>query len=539
MSTYCRLLRREAVLAFLAIDLFLGAVSACTEECPSGYKRDGSVCARTHDGMAQSAEAGSTPADAPATPAAVGNAGGGQGGTQLAQARSSSGGTQAPAGASSGGAQASTGGSAAGTGASVNPSVSPAGSNAGTGGQGTGDVCSGHAGEIVCDGAALHHCSADGKTASQETCMTEGLCLIGKATGGCALCNPGTFRCTGAELDMCSDAGQYVKSQDCATEALCKEDAGRCTEMLCEPNAVSCSSDGSTLKTCNADGSAFANSASCGNAGCNATLKMCNKCVPGMRMCSGNSVTVCSADGQSSNTMQCVATGGECMMSACQNGACTETKKPSGSACSGGKKCDSGGQCVACISAQDCPDPGPCSDRKCSAGVCSPTMKASGASCGTNMQCDDGRCEQKPCGNGTMDPGEQCDPKAPAYVNSGGACVSDCRLSSSVYRTCGTQGDECWRGSLTDGWLCSGVGICTKDCTSGGSSLCSAAGQSTTCINSPVQGQNYGACVAQGPNCPGGSHEITFASNPGISIRFCGSHDLYACNGQVQTTPCP
>jgi len=418
--------------------------------------------------------------------------------------------------------------------------MAPANPSSDSAGRGAGGVCQGHAGEVVCEGAALHHCGADGVTASQETCMTEALCQLGKTAGACALCNPGTFRCQGAELSMCSDAGQYIKSQDCATAALCNADAGRCTDMVCVPNAVSCSSDGSTLKTCNADGSAFAENTSCGAAGCNPTLKVCNKCMPGMRTCSGNSVMVCSSDGQRTDTMQCVAAGGECAVAACQNGSCVETKKPSGASCSGGNKCDSNGRCVACLSAQECPDPGPCSDRKCSAGVCSPTKKVPGASCGLNMQCNsNGSCEQKPCGNGTRDSGEQCDPKEDAYVNSGGACGDDCRLSRSVYRTCGAQGSECWRGSMSDGWLCSGVGICTKDCTNGNASQCNATGQTTRCVASPVPDQRYNACVAECPSCPGGSRCVTFASTPGNSIRFCGSHDLYVCNGVVQETACP
>ena len=386
----------------------------------------------------------------------------------------SAGGSSTPTSASAG--KSGTASSAtAGSSSSSSSSTNAAGSDAPTAGStGTAEPtgpCAGHAGESVCEGVQMHHCAANGSAAAPESCMSAALCEIGAASGMCAVCNPGTFHCDGVQLSVCTDAGQLMKKEDCASAALCNVDAGECTELKCMPSSVACSSDGSTLNTCNADGSAFANQMSCGGKGCNGMLKKCNQCMPGEKMCSGTSgFTTCNADGQSTKTSQCTATGGACGSVTCEGGACVQGTMSPGSTCtnaSGGKKCDARGQCVACLSPDDCPDVGKCKMKTCN-GTCGGTPTNEGGECGTNMVCAKGDCIMKnPCKDGVFDPTkEECDPTSKEWEKSDGACSDSCKLTIGLYHACAEGGGACWQGSPAP-YFCSAVGTCSRLCTPG------------------------------------------------------------------------
>src|SRR5262249_48773949 len=107
----------------------------------------------------------------------------------------------------------------------------------------------------------------------------------------------------------------------------------------------------------------------------------------------------------------------------------------------------------------------PCILDACNAGVPSSTPKT-GASCGTGMQCTAaGTCAPIPCGNGTIDTGEECDG---ANLNGSSctalrfqagtlACSSTCSFATSGCSTCGD-------GLITGGELCDGTQLGTTTC---------------------------------------------------------------------------
>jgi hypothetical protein len=260
------------------------------------------------------------------------------------------------------------------------------------------DVCANASGEAVCDGAELHVCGDDGRTASVETCADATLCETGAASGRCAACDPGAHRCDGARLDVCDASGQFVLQETCATAELCKEDAGACTEMKCQPEVVACSSDRASLNTCNADGSDFADVQSCGTNGCDQEHLRCNNCRPGAKSCSGEMLVTCSNDGQTQQMMRCVpANDNGCGTASCGGDACAYGHKAPGSACKDGGKCNASGACVECITQSDCPAPGACYEASCSSnGSCDTRQKPDGTSCGNNRVCRRGECEAPP-----------------------------------------------------------------------------------------------------------------------------------------------
>lgn len=357
--------------------------------------------------------------------------------------------------------------------------------------------CAGHGDENFCDDAVLHQCVGGAEASPATTCSSPMLCQAGAAAGACGVCIPGTFQCDGAALNQCTQDGRYELVSECASAELCKEDAGACLEMQCVPGSVTCSSDGTTLKTCNEDGSAFANEEAC-EAGCNATLKACNVCVPSSKACVGNSLETCSADGQTMTTNECMPSGGECATSTCRNNACVPGVQRVGTECSAGK-CDATGRCVACITAQDCEDPGPCSNRACTLGTCRPQPKADGAACGTGMECDgSGNCMEKPCGNGQVDPGESCD-----YMTMSG-CTNACKWRNGAYAACSMAGSPCGAASGA-GWLCSPNGACTQGCPDGDDDSCKTEAGDGACMPFDGAGLNCAiVCTGRGATCPGG-----------------------------------
>jgi hypothetical protein len=166
--------------------------------------------------------------------------------------------------------------------------------------------------------------------------------------------------------------------------------------------------------------------------------------------------------------------------------------KSVGTACSTGK-CNATGQCVACISASDCPDPGPCNTKACTLGVCDARPKAAGTACQSGMMCDgEGACIEKPCGNGRLDPGESCDTK----LSSG--CTPTCRWTNGVYVSCTPErlGMPCGSGQ---GWVCAPNGACSRPCAS--PDECKTESGYGDCLTFNGAGDNC-AIKCSGTSCP-------------------------------------
>lgn len=97
-----------------------------------------------------------------------------------------------------------------------------------------------------------------------------------------------------------------------------------------------------------------------------------------------------------------------------------------------------------CKSPNVCVTSGTCDDAKhtCSAG----TNVADGTACGSGMVCKAGACVGVSCGNGTVDPGEECEPPGSA------TCDASCKTIAAV--VCGNgkreAGEQCDDGNVVN-----------------------------------------------------------------------------------------
>jgi len=335
----------------------------------------------------------------------------------------------------------------------------------------TSDACRGKgASDVVCDGAVLTVCGADGATAGSETCMSARQCELGRAKQKCAPCLPGTYRCTGAVLELCGADGQsFGAKTTCTSAALCNAEAGACTTEACLPNSKICAGD--TLRVCSPDQKGFVDEKACGPGLCDAVAKECDVCQPSTKSCDGKSVKTCNAQGQGFTTQpcpaatpacigsgvcaqcataaECPAPANACMEATCDAaGKCGTKPKAMRSPCSGGF-CDGTGQCIGCFADPDCVPDKPF----CSQGTC---VRCRGnADCDTrNFQiCDKGQCVLGPgCGNGRVDPGEDCEvfvARAPGQQrwDQGNCDAKTCKRK--LYQNC-----------FADSTICGNTGLC-------------------------------------------------------------------------------
>ena len=512
--------------------LSLQVLMACKAVCPAGRVKEGDLCVpapgTAQEGTESAEGAQSAEPDGSVASAGPGNDGGtATSSTSVSMMTGSAGGHADDAASTPTQNQA---GSGASGGPDVAGSSAPASSPSEPSVTANADVCAGHMNESVCDGAVLHNCGA----ATSETCMTPALCETGKSSGVCAACTPGTFHCEGAELSSCGADGQYSPLETCSSAALCKEDAGQCTDAVCNPNEKTCSSDGSSLRTCNADGSAIADELSCEGKGCNQAQKVCNTCVPGQSSCSGTDLATCAADGQTMTMMPCRATGGECSTATCSGNACRTGFKERGAACSsGGSMCDGNGQCVSCLTASDCGSPGPCATATCTNGQCDMAPRPRGTACmGSNMECDgSGMCVEKPCGNGRVDPNEQCDYMDAAWR---GNCSMDCKVAASIFQKCNWRPGDC--AGEAHGWYCSSVGLCGRNCTSAadcpaGSSCRPVTDGNSTCVWD-CSGVGFAGCPG-GARCQWYGKKDETPPSPS-SYQTCGWQSADPTNGNAR-----
>lgn len=343
----------------------------------------------------------------------------------------------------------------------------------------------------ACDGDSVVTCAADGLSMELTACNAGGAeCMAATCVGdACAMSPmPAKTKCAAGICDGSGECVGCLTDPDCtgANEACVDQ---RCITKVCTANETICTSDG-TLQTCNSDGTSVEGTPrACGPGLCDAENKTCFGCVPNKNTCNGATAVRCSAAGVPTNEV-CTAAN-DCSTAMCDpaGGVCKYGKQPPGSACTGSggaHLCDGQGNCSWECNGNDC---------------------AAGSVCNTTTH----QCENL-CPNGTVDDGEQCDPMAGAWINSG-ACTG-CRRTESVYRKCQTVGEPCWPG--TTDYYCSPVGSCSRACTLGNDAPCAIMGKTARCLDmGPGHGPVCGI-VCSGAGAP------TSTCGSGLTCQYVG-----------------
>jgi hypothetical protein len=242
-------------------------------------------------------------------------------------------------------------------------------------------ACMGRAGEMVCDGAKMIKCGEMFDAAETQPCQNEARCRAGLEAGKCGACDPGVVECMEADLYECSMAGEMVMTEHCDSPALCDEIGKKCDPAACQMDEHKC--EGGDLLRCSDDLTEFESKMPCPMELCDATGKKCNVCLPASKICVGDTLEVCSADGSGKQEMKCPVdkplcevdkcvqckdttdceVSNSCQTASCNAGMCMVQNKPVGADCSdnGGKKCSLLGECVACNTDLDCSSSQRCS----------------------------------------------------------------------------------------------------------------------------------------------------------------------------------
>src|SRR5262249_8627972 len=123
---------------------------------------------------------------------------------------------------------------------------------------------------------------------------------------------------------------------------------------------------------------------------------------------------------------------------------------PSSVQCADGRLCPSGTVCTAQPTVTNAPGAEICAPKS-ALSAC--VNKQEGADCDTNAVCHDGVCTPIACGNGYVDPGEECDDHNNV---AGDGCSADCKSSELCGNGVrdGIAFEECDDGNLVDGDGC-------------------------------------------------------------------------------------
>ena len=442
-----------ALLGHLAVFAVLGFIGCDDAKCPSPTMEVRGHCLAAN---AQTAAGDAVPQETGGEQSSSGT-----GGTTSAAASASSAGSPGTGGStashqgSGGSSQQSSeaGENVAGSGGmSTRASTdNPAGGGGSSGSDGGGSASNGSSPISVSAGQCV-----DGRTPSEETCDSEdndcdgrideqivaracGPMKVGVCRPGSQACDAGTWTaCQGAveaSAEVCDADGvdedcNGVANDGCACVAgetkTCGTDVGACV-----PGKSACV-DGAFSTEC-------MNSTKPSQEVCNSVDDDCDGVVDNTpRDCTGRT-TRCSQGRcvQCTDSSQCPPAG-ECTASSCTaSGDCASTPKAAKAVCAAGV-CDGTGKCVACLDASDCKNPDPV--------------------------CESNRCMTKPhCGNGKLDPGENCEISDPLWANDTMSTCdrAQCYLTDSIYHQCASIGAACWTGSV---WFCGPTQVCSVAC---------------------------------------------------------------------------
>ncbi|MBW2458147.1 MAG: DUF4215 domain-containing protein [Deltaproteobacteria bacterium] len=173
----------------------------------------------------------------------------------------------------------------------------------------------------------------------------------------------------------------------------------------------------------------------------------------------------------------------------------------------------------ACEPADPCEGQGTCDDNT---HTCSPgTPLSDGTPCGTDAYCLGGQCIPALCGNGTLDPGEDCDDN---NLVDGDGCEHDCTLS------CVNPANDCPQPPVCQLAQCSQAHVCetAPDPNQDGNTC----GTNLVC--------NNGACIAPSAVCGNGiletGEDCDFGTSNGPNTG-CELTCAFSCT--IQPDSCP
>ncbi len=265
-------------------------------------------------------------------------------------------------------------------------------------------------------------------------------------------------------------------------------------------------------------------------------LRVCNgveTCDTGAHTCTAGTPpadgTACDRDGDPLTRDVCLA--GLCTLSSCGDGWADDAR---------GEQCDDGNatagdgcepDCTwSCEADPDCDDHDVCSGTEtCDTGshVCRPgTPLSDGTACttaaGAAGRCRSGTCAREGCGNGTVDPGEECDD---GNVTAGDGCETNCLYSCHAAADCReTPDNPCTDDScatVAGGQACTHA-FNTLPCNDG--SVCTSndvcAGGACAGLRIDGDGDTYGPDAACGGDC----NDTLASVHPG-AVEVCNGVD--------------
>lgn len=212
-----------------------------------------------------------------------------------------------------------------------------------------------------------------------------------------------------------------------------------------------------------------------------------------------------------------VCKGGLCAANVCGDGyvagteECDDANQTPGDGCENNCtfSCVSTDSTRNCTPADPCNGQGTCND---TTHVCAPgTPLTNGTSCGGNNYCKQGTCTMPVCGNGIVEPGEDCD--------GGVGCKADCHW------LCVNAATDCGTAPACEMYQCTGQHTCQAVADSSQNNM--PCGTGGTC--------NNGTCTS-GPSCGNGIVEGTeqcdFGNGNGAGTG-CETNCQYSCQNDA------